>query len=108
MTKKLAVLSARLEPNYIEALGKVAKAQGITKSNLLRMFAANAESLYSLLERKQREQTKLNGDLSKWILDHRPPGATLEALKLVAAAMNHAIEITEEGLKADKAKGGRD
>lgn len=104
MANKLVVLSARLESEYIEALDKVAKSQGITRSKLLRKFASDAGSLYSFLEQKQEEQAKLDGNFSRWILEHQPPGTTVETMQFVAAAMNHAVEMMQERLRTGEAK----
>lgn len=93
---RLKVLSARLEPQYIKALTKVAKAQGISKAQLLRAFAADADSLYIFLQEKQQEKVKLNGNLAQWILDHMPPGATTETLEIAATAINHALTMMRE------------
>lgn len=103
MSSKLAVLSARLEPKYINALNKVAKAQGISKAQLLRAFASDAESLYIFLQEKQREKIKLDGNLAQWILEHMPPGATTETLEVAATAINHALIMMRES-QAGKAE----
>ncbi len=103
MVKRLVVLSAKLEPEYIDALTKVAKARGLTKSQLLREFAANAESLYEFLQaerrRQQSDKLELNGNLSRWVLDNVPYGVTAEMLDFLGDVMKHAAATkrTEQG-----------
>ena len=97
MARRLAVLSARLEPKYIDALTKVAKVQGLSRSQLLREFAANAESLYEFLQaerrRQQTDKLVLNGNLSQWVLEHVPPGVESEMLDFIGNVMKHAAEM---------------
>jgi hypothetical protein len=96
-TKRLAVLSAKLESEYVDALTKVAKVRGITRSQLLREFAANAESLYEFLEAERRRQQSdklvLDGNLSQWILENMPNGVTSEMLDFLGNVMKHAAEV---------------
>ena len=97
MAKRLAVLSAKLEPEYVEGLTKVARARGLTRSQLLREFAANAESLYEFLQAERRKQQSdrlvLDGNLSQWVLEHVPDGVTSEMLDFLASVMKHAAEM---------------
>lgn len=97
MAQRRAVLSAKLESQYIDALTKVAKARGITRSQLLREFAANAESLYEFLQAERRRQQSdklvLNGNLSQWILDNVPYGVSAEMLDFLGTVMRHAAEM---------------
>lgn len=97
MEKRLVVLSAKLEPEYVDALTKVAKARGLTRSQLLREFAANAESLYEFLQaerrRQQSDRLMLNGNLSQWVLDNVPSGVTAEMLDFLGGIMKHAAEM---------------
>jgi hypothetical protein len=94
MAKEKVVLSGRLEREYVEALTKVAKARGISRSQLLREIAANAESLYSFLEsernRQQSEILTLDGNLSRWILNNMPKDMTAEWLDFIGDVMKHA------------------
>lgn len=97
MAKRLAVLSARLEPEYIDALTKVAKARGLSRSQLLREFAANAESLYEFLQAERRRQQSdklvLNGNFSQWVLGRMPPGVDSEMLDFLGDIIKHAAEM---------------
>jgi hypothetical protein len=107
MSNKTIVIGTRLEPQQVKVLERLAKSQGITKSDLMRIFAVNAQSLYTFLYQSELKGAKLNGQLSQWIIDHIPPGATLETLQLVAASMNHAVDLVQQGLQA-KVKGAGD
>ena len=108
MAKQLVVLSAKLEPQYIDALTKVAKARGLTKSQLLREFAANAESLYEFLQaerrRQQSDKLALDGNLSQWILDNVPYGVTAEMLEFLGNVMKYAAEM-KRGREAEGGTG---
>lgn len=99
MAKRKVVLSGRLEPEYIEALDQVAKAQGISRSKLLREFAENAAALYTFLkterERQQSEKIMLNGNLTQWILEHSPPEIPPEFLHFLGEVMHHAAQLKE-------------
>lgn len=99
MARKKAVLSGRLEPEYIEALDEVAKAGGISRSKLLREFAKNAAALYSFLkaerERQQSEKIMLNGNLTQWILEHSPPEIAPEFLHFLGEVMHHVAQLKE-------------
>jgi len=100
MAKRLAVLSAKLEPQYVDALTKVAKARGLSRSQLLREFAANAESLYEFLEAERRRQQSdklvLDGNLSQWVLQNVPYGVTAEMLEFLGNVMKHAAEMKRD------------
>lgn len=112
MGKRLVVLSAKLEPEYVDALANVAKARGVTKSQLLREFAANAESLYEFLQaerqRQQSDKLALNGNLSNWVVENVPPGVTAEMLDFLGNVMKHAAEtkrVREAANVGEKAQG---
>ena len=108
-----AVLSARIEPEYIDALDAVAKSQHISRSKLLREFALNAATLYEFLkaekERQQTEKITLNGNLSKWVTEHTPPQVTSEFMHFLGEVMHHAAQMKEtqevEGRKGGKVRG---
>ena len=112
MTKDRVVLSTRLERRYVEVLDRVAKLRGITKSQLLRDFAANAESAYSFIEheklKQQTEHPKFNGNMSRWILRNMPQDTPPEVLDFLGNALRHAASTRREELRAGEAKEDRD
>jgi len=112
MAKDVVVLSTRLERRYAEALTRVAKLRGITISQLLRDFAANAESAYSFLEQEQLKQRtehpKFNGNMSRWILKNVPQDTPPEVLDFLGTALQHAASLMLEESRAGKAKGSEE
>lgn len=99
MATEREVLSARIEPEYISSLDAVAKSQGISRSKLLREFAIHAATLYEFLkaekERQQTERIALNGNLSKWIVEHAPPNVTPEFMHFLGEVLHHAAQMKE-------------
>lgn len=99
----MVVVSTRLERQYSEALRRVARLRGITISQLLRDFAANAESAYSFLEQEQlRQQTsnpKFDGNMARWILANTPKDTPPEMLDFLGVALRHAAEMLLEQAK---------
>ena len=97
MSKQKVVMSVRLEPEYVEALSKVANMRGITKVQLLREFAANAESLYDFLQsemaKQKSEVVKFRIDLSQWVIDNMPNDMGADLLEFVSNVMNHAAQL---------------
>ena len=110
MDSEKAVLSARIEPEYIASLDAVAESQGISRSKLLREFALNAATLYEFLkaekERQQTEQITLNGNLSEWVMEHTPPEVTSEFMHFLGEVMHHAAQMKETQEK-ERRKGGK-
>ncbi|MBA7481031.1 hypothetical protein ES707_16499 [subsurface metagenome] len=98
MTTGRAVLSARLEPRYIQTLDEVAKARKITRSELLRELATNAAAFYDFIlaekERHQAEKIELNGNLTQFVLNHNPE-VPADMLHLLSEVLEHAAEIKE-------------
>jgi len=109
MASEKVVLAARIEPEYIASLDEVAKSQGISRSKLLREFALNAATLYEFLkaekERQQVEKITLNGNLSKWVMEHTPSQVTSEFMHFLGEVMHHAAEM-KEALEKERQKGG--
>ena len=105
-----AVLSAKIEPEYIEALDEVAKSQGISRSRLLREFALNATALYEFLkaekEKQQADKITLNENLSKWLMEHSPPDVTSDFMHFLGEVMHHAAEM-KETQEEERRKGGK-
>ena len=93
------ILSSRLDAKYITALDEVAKAHRISRSRLLREFAENAAALYTFLkterERQKTERIVLDGNLSRWVVEHSPPQATPELMHFLGEIMHHAAAIKE-------------
>ncbi len=108
MDSEKAVLSARIEPEYIASLDAVAESQGISRSKLLREFALNAATLYEFLkaekERQQTDKITLNGNLSQWVVEHTPPQVTSEFMHFLGEVMHHAAQMKEV---QEKEKGGQ-
>ena len=108
MSGRKVVLSWRLEPEYADALTKVAEARGMTRSQLLREFAANAESFYRFLEservKQQSEAIALDGNLSRWVLDHIPKDMRPEWLEFLGDVMRHAAQMK----RVKEAENGRE
>lgn len=104
MSARKQVLSSRLEGKYIAALDEVAKAQRISRSQLLREFAENAAALYQFLkEERERQKTEtivFDGNLSRWVLEHSPRDVTPEMMHLLGEVLHHAA-----GMKESQAKG---
>jgi hypothetical protein len=114
MATEKAVLSARIEPEYITSLDAVAKSQRISRSKLLREFALNAATLYEFLkaekERQQTEKITLNGNLSQWVVEHTPPHVTSEFMHFLGEVIHHAAEMKkaqEKEAKMRKVKTGK-
>lgn len=109
MANEKAVLSARIEPEYIASLDAVAETQGISRSRLLREFALNAATLYEFLraekERQQTNKITLNGNISQWIVEHTPAHVDSTFMHFLAEVMHHAAEMKEAQEK--EAKGGK-
>lgn len=98
MAKERVVLSARVESQYIRALDEVAKSRGISRAGLLREFAIHASDFYDFVvvekERQQSEKIRLDGNLTRHILD-KYPEMPAEILQLVSDALKHAAEAKE-------------
>jgi len=97
--KKKVVLSAKIEPEYIQALDEVAKSQHITRSQLLREFARNATALYGILkaerERQQTEKITLDKNLSQWVLEHTPEPMSPDLMHFLGEVIHHAAAMKE-------------
>jgi len=105
MASEFATLSLKIEPEYIEALDKVAKEQGITRSQLLRDICRNAASLYGTIkaerDRKITEKNELENSLSQWVVDNSPKDITPELMHFLGEVMHRAADakasMEEEG-----------
>jgi len=99
MAKKRVVLSARLEPEFIQALDEVARSQHINRSQLMREFARNATTLYGILkaerERQQTEKIALDKELSQWVLENTPEPMSPELMHFLGEVMHHAAAMKE-------------
>lgn len=97
MPKQKVVLSVRLEPEYVEAITRVAKMRGITRVQLLREFAANAESLYNFLEseraKRRGQMVTVRDNLSAWVIDHMPEGIGADSLEFLSSVMGRAAQL---------------
>ena len=58
MDSEKAVLSARIEPEYVASLDAVAKSQGISRSKLLREFALKAAPPHTSFSRRRKRDSK--------------------------------------------------
>ena len=98
MTTERAVLSARLEPEYIQALDEAAKSRKISRSQLLRELAMNASDFYGFImterERQKSERIKLDGNLTQFVLNHNPE-MPADMLRLLSDVLKHAAELRE-------------
>lgn len=94
---KEVVIATRVEPQYAEALQKVADSRGITTSALLREFTINASSFFEFLERERLRQKgeviQLNGNLAEWVLREAPEGVTADMLSFLGEVLKHAASM---------------
>jgi metal-responsive CopG/Arc/MetJ family transcriptional regulator len=106
-TKKV-MCSAKMEPELIEELDKVAKAHKMSRSNLMREFAKNAEAYYDFLisqrAKQQAEMIAINGILSRWVLENSPPEVDSKMMRFLGAILRYAAEMKEaqEKMKNEK------
>lgn len=91
--------SAKMEPELIAELDKVAKIQKMSRSNLIREFAKNSGAFYDfLISQKAKQQTEmiaLNGLLSRWVLEHSPPEVDSKMMYFLGAILRYAAEMKE-------------
>ena len=102
-------ISIRLPPEIIGSLDEVASQRGMTRSALIKELLSNCHNFYRFIEseklRQQSERLTLNGNLSKWILDHMPENTTPELIHFLGEVMHHAAEsMVAEGKKRAKKK----
>jgi metal-responsive CopG/Arc/MetJ family transcriptional regulator len=96
---KKVMCSVKMEPELISALDEVAKAQKMSRSNLLREFAKNASTFYDFLmaEKTKHEVQKItsNGILSRWVLEHTPSEIDSKTIRFLEVIMRYAAEMKE-------------
>ena len=107
MASQFATLSLKIEPEYIQALDRVAEEQGITRSQLLRDICRNAASLYGTIkaerDRKITEKNELENSLSQWVVDNSPKDVSPELMHFLGQVMHRAAE-AKASMEEDKKK----
>jgi hypothetical protein len=95
-SSRLVNISAVVKPEHRETLKRVARARGISLSELIREFANHIDSFYQFLVEQERRQSELDGNLSEWLLANSPPEVSPEVFKLMSEAAAHAAQMLEE------------
>jgi metal-responsive CopG/Arc/MetJ family transcriptional regulator len=89
-----------MEPELIEELDKVAKAQKMSRSSLLREFAKNSKMFHDFLNsQRAKQQSDL---LSRWIIEYSPPEIDSKMMRFLMSILRKAAEMKEVQEESNK------